>query len=132
MKAAATTITCRRRRPQRRTTSRRCHRAPRYDGFARYGFRVPAVVVSPSSRPDHVTSVVHDHTSILATVERKWNLPAMTGRDAPAADLSDFLDLDAPAFAEPPPLAKPRAGHAQTRCEKTGPGQISPPGSVSR
>ncbi len=72
--------------------------ATAYTGFAQYGFRVPAVVVSPWSRPDHV-SVVHDHTSILAMVERKWNLPALTRRDGAANDLSDFLDLDNPAFA---------------------------------
>jgi phospholipase C len=79
-----------------------------------------------------VTSVPHDHTSILAMVERKWNLPAMTNRDAAAADLSDFLDLDSPAFVEPPSLAKPLAGRAQTRCEKSGPGEIPPSGSVTR
>ena len=104
---------------------------PWYDGFARHGFRVPAVVISPWSRANHVTSVVHDHTSILAMVERKWNLPAMTHRDAAAADLSDFLDLGKPAFAEPPSLATPLAGPAQLACEKSGPGQIPPPGSVT-
>jgi len=104
---------------------------PWYDGFARHGFRVPAVVISPWSRANHVTSVVHDHTSILAMVERKWNLPAMTHRDAAAADLSDFLDLGKPAFAEPPSLATPLAGPAQLACEKSGPGQIPPPGSVA-
>ncbi len=105
--------------------------AASYDGFARYGFRVPAVVISPWSRADHVTSVVHDHTSILAMVERKWNLPALTNRDAAAADLADFLDLSQPAFAEPPLLAPPLAGPAQLACEKSGPGQIPPPGSVT-
>ena len=104
---------------------------PMYDGFARYGFRVPAVVVSPWSRPDHVTSVVHDHTSILAMVERKWNLPALTHRDAAAADLTDFLDLSQQAFAKPPTLAAPLAGPGQLACEKTGPGQIPPAGSVT-
>jgi phospholipase C len=89
-------------------------------------------VISPSSRPGHVTSVVHDHTSILAMIERKWNLPPMTRRDAAAADLSDFLDLTQPAFAHPPQLAEPRAGPAQTGCETSGPGQIPPPGSVTR
>jgi phospholipase C len=103
---------------------------PWYDGFARYGFRVPAVVVSPWSRPHHVSSVVHDHTSILAMVERKWNLPAMTRRDAAAADLSDFLDLTQRSFAKPPALAAPRAGPEQLACETSGPGQIPPPGSV--
>jgi phospholipase C len=106
--------------------------APAYTGFAQYGFRVPAVVASPWSRRDHVTSVVHDHTSILATVERKWNLPALTRRDGAASDLSDFLDLSHAAFAEPPTLAKPLAGTAQLVCEVTGPGQIPPPGSVRR
>lgn len=106
--------------------------APHYDGFARYGFRVPAVVVSPWGRPNHVSSVVHDHTSILAMIERKWNLPALTRRDAGAADLLDLVDLSHPAFAEPPELEPPLAGAAQVTCEQTGPGQIPPPESVTR
>ena len=77
-------------------------------GYDRYGVRVPAVVVSPHSRPNAVTDVVHDHTSVLATIEAKWNLPAMTRRDANAATVLDFLDLEHAAFAEPPTLAEPR------------------------
>ena len=34
-----------------------------------YGPRVPAVVVSPYSAAGRVTSVIHDHTSVLATIE---------------------------------------------------------------
>jgi phospholipase C len=82
-------------------------------GYRRLGPRVPAVVVSPHARPNAVTNVVHDHTSILATIERKWNLPAMTYRDANAATMLDFLDLKhRPHFAEPlklPKAAKPLA-----------------------
>jgi phospholipase C len=104
---------------------------PWYNGFAQYGFRVPAVVVSPWSRPHHVTGVVHDHTSILATVERKWNLPSLTRRDAAAHDLTDFLDLSRRSFAKPPTLATPLAGPAQLACETDGPGHIPPPGSVT-
>jgi phospholipase C len=71
------------------------------------GPRVPAVVVSPYSKPHDVTNVVHDHTSILSTIEHKWNLPAMTYRDANARTLMDFLDLKKrPHFAEPPDLPK--------------------------
>jgi phospholipase C len=66
-----------------------------YDGFCRYGFRVPAFVVSPYAIYNGVTHGVHDHTSMLAMVERKWNLPAMTYRDANANDLTDFLDMAA-------------------------------------
>ena len=66
-----------------------------YEGYHRYGFRVPAVVVSPYAKQDHVSHVVHDHSSFLALLERKWNLPALTYRDANANDLTDFIDLDA-------------------------------------
>ncbi len=81
----------------------------RYD---RLGFRVPAVFVSPYARPGHVTGRTYDHTSILRIIERKWNLPPLTRRDAAAADpLDDMLDLAAPpAFARPPALPEP--GHS--------------------
>jgi phospholipase C len=76
--------------------------------FDRYGFRVPAVVVSPFARPDYVSHVVRDHTSVLKLIERKWNLPPMTARDAAADDLLDMVDFHAPpAFAVPPELPAP-------------------------
>jgi phospholipase C len=58
-----------------------------------YGPRVPSIVISPYSAAGGVTSVIHDHTSVLATIEAKWNLPALTDRDANAHDVMDFLDL---------------------------------------
>lgn len=77
-------------------------------GYDRYGFRVPCLVASPYSKPGYVSSVVYDHTSILATIEHKWNLPALTRRDAAANPLTDFLDLAAPPpFTEAPPLPRP-------------------------
>ncbi|MDB5977927.1 MAG: phospholipase, partial [Nevskia sp.] len=72
------------------------------------GMRVPTVVVSPYSKPNAVTNTVHDHTSIIATIRAKWNLPALTYRDAQATTLADFLDLTSPpAFLKPPKLAAP-------------------------
>ena len=69
---------------------------------------MPTVVVSPYSKPNAVTSVMHDHTSIIATIAKKWNLPALTYRDANANTLLDFLDLEnPPAFLTPPTLAAP-------------------------
>jgi phospholipase C len=77
----------------------------RYD---RYGFRIPAVIVSPYARPGYVCSEVFDHTSVLKLVEEKWNLPPLTARDAAAKAPLDALDLAAPpAFLEPPSLPKP-------------------------
>jgi hypothetical protein len=76
--------------------------------YDRYGFRVPAVIVSPYARPGHVTSTVYDHTSILKLVQQKWNLPALTRRDAAAESPLDALDLDGePAFGQPPDLPAP-------------------------
>src|SRR4051794_10333652 len=75
-------------------------------GYDVYGPRVPAVVVSGHARRHAVTSVVHDHTSVLAPIQAKWTLPAMTRRDANAATLADFLE-SRPTFPEPPALAAP-------------------------
>jgi phospholipase C len=102
-----------------------------YDGYARYGFRVPAVVVSPYAKPGYVSHVVYDHTSILAFLEHKWNLPSMTYRDANANNLTDFLDMSAmaagqPTFPELPALAGSGENASTLACEKTGPGQIPP------
>jgi phospholipase C len=74
-------------------------------GYDLYGPRVPAVVVSPYSKPNAVTNTIHDHTSFLATVEAKWNLPFLTYRDANAKTVKDFLDLESPAFLNPPTIA---------------------------
>ncbi|HEX3796673.1 MAG TPA: alkaline phosphatase family protein [Acidimicrobiales bacterium] len=86
-----------------------------------YGIRVPNAVVSPYSRPHAVTNVVHDHTSVIATIANKWNLPALTWRDANASDMTDYLDLSGPpAFLTPPKLAKPaRSATVMGHCELT-------------
>lgn len=76
-------------------------------GYDIYGPRVPAVVASPYSKPNGVTQVVHDHTSVLATIEAKWNLPALTYRDANAATVMDFLHPTEAAFLTPPTVQAP-------------------------
>ena len=84
--------------------------------YDRYGFRVPAVVVSPHARPGFVSSTVYDHTSALRLIEDKWNLPSLTRRDAAAAAPWEMLDLDAPpAFLRPPALPAPATPHAWRR-----------------
>jgi phospholipase C len=75
--------------------------------YQELGPRVPAIVASAHAKPNGVSNVVHDHTSVLATIEAKWNLPAMTYRDANAATLADFLRPGQPTFPEPPSIAKP-------------------------
>jgi phospholipase C len=103
-----------------------------FDGFARYGFRVPFAIVSPWARRDYVSHRVFDHTSILKLAEAKWNLPALTYRDANARPMLDMLDFRRPAFAEPR-LAKPLAvtDPSALSCSVNGPGTIPPPGSIT-
>ena len=75
--------------------------------YTMYGVRVPAVVVSPYSRSGGVSNVTCDHTSVLATIEHKWNLPALSARDANASTVMDFLDPGDPALLQPPALQAP-------------------------
>jgi phospholipase C len=76
-------------------------------GYDMYGPRVPAIVVSPYSKPGGITNETHDHTSVLATIEAKWNLPALTLRDANASHIMDFLNPEEPALLEPPVINAP-------------------------
>jgi phospholipase C len=107
-------------------------------GYDRYGFRVPTVVVSPWARENYVSRVVQDHTSITAFIERKWNLPAMTFRDANAQPMTDYFDFRRPAFAKPPKLAAgPALGPGLAECHADGlkpplPGQVAATSDVSR
>ena len=99
--------------------------------FNRYGFRVPLMVVSPWAKANYVSRVVQDHTSVLAFIERKWNLPAMTLRDANAHPMTDYFNFRHAAFATPPKLAAaPSLGPGLAKCHAAG---LNPPlsGGVS-
>ncbi len=75
--------------------------------FTRFGVRVPTVLVSPLIAAGTVlcsgTDVPFDHTSILATVERRWGITALTARDAAAPDVGPVLTL--PTARTDDPLA---------------------------
>jgi phospholipase C len=74
------------------------------DGFQRLGFRVPLVVISPWARKHFVSHRVFDHTSILRFIEARWELPALTRRDANADPLYDLFDFGKASFETAPPL----------------------------
>ena len=72
---------------------------------------------------------MHDHTSVLKLIETKWNLPALTYRDANADNLLDSLDFRRPpAFLDPPTLPSP--GPSPSGCIEGSPGPIPPPDAV--
>jgi phospholipase C len=88
--------------------------------FDRLGVRVPTVIVSPwvpdVRSPERTCNLVdntlYDHTSLLATVERLFGLPALTARDAAANDFLHLLSAETPRDAPrtlPPPA---RSGFA--------------------
>lgn len=61
--------------------------------FKNLGFRVPAIVVSPFAPQKIETAGPYEHCSVLKMIEWRWNLPAMTARDAGAKNLADALDF---------------------------------------
>ncbi len=71
------------------------------------GFRVPAMLISPRARRGYVAHGTYDHTSVLKMIEWRFRLPALTARDAAAANLAEVLDftrspnLTAPAYPVP-------------------------------
>jgi phospholipase C len=44
------------------------------------GTRIPLMVVSPYTRPGHISHDYADHVSILKFIERNWNVPPVTSR----------------------------------------------------
>jgi phospholipase C len=96
---------------------------PGEDGFdfRRFGLRVPTVLVSPLIAEGTVFRVPGptplDHTSILRTVENRWNLQPLTARDAAAPDVSAVLTLPTPRTDDPlqavvVPTSRTRSPHS--------------------
>ena len=51
------------------------------------GSRVPTIVISPLAKRHFVDHTLYDTTSILATIERRWDVDPLGSRDANANDL---------------------------------------------
>jgi hypothetical protein len=68
----------------------------------------------------------YDHVPPPKAIERKWNIGALTFRDANAADMTDYLDIRKAAFRDPPRLAAaPKTAPGLERCHELG---LHPPG----
>jgi phospholipase C len=57
------------------------------------GTRVPTLIISPFARRGYVDHTLYDTTSILAFLERRWQLESLTDRDAHANDLTNAFDF---------------------------------------
>src|SRR6266850_4600152 len=72
--------------------------------FDRLGIRVPVVAVSPYARRHFVSHKAYDHTSILRFIETRFDLGALTKRDANADPMLDLFDFRRPRFRRAPRL----------------------------
>jgi phospholipase C len=85
--------------------------------FTSYGVRVPAVIVSPWAG-NGVCNDLYDHTSIPATLEKRFGLVPLTARDAAANALGGCLNATQPRLSpEEAPLTLPVAGMQMTAAQ---------------
>ena len=74
---------------------------PKVDNYG-YGFRVPALVISPYAKPGFVDHTQFDFTSPLKLMETRFNLPSLTDRDQAANNMLSCFDFkQAPLAADP-------------------------------
>jgi phospholipase C len=80
------------------------HVPPPHVDIYGYGPRVPAIILSPYSRPGFIFSETSDFSSVLRMMSTIFDLPSLTERDANANDLLGAFD-----FAQAPlsPLVLP-------------------------
>jgi phospholipase C len=70
------------------------------------GTRIPMIVVSPYTRPGHISHQYADHVSVLKFIERNWNLPAISGRSRDnlpnprVAEDNPYVPLNTPAIGD--------------------------------
>ena len=67
-----------------------------------YGFRVPALLVSPYAKRGVVDHTVLDYTAMLKFIESNWQLAPLSTRDKQSAGLVSAFDFSSPA--RPPVL----------------------------
>lgn len=68
---------------------------PQVDQYG-YGFRVPALLVSPYARRGYIDSTTLDYTSILRFIEENWDLEPLATRDANASSIASGFDFSMP------------------------------------
>lgn len=79
--------------------------------FVYTGYRIPLLVVSPYAKKNYVDHTVADSTAILKLIETRFNLAALTKRDAAQPDMTQFFDFKNPPWVTPPaPPAQTTSG----------------------
>lgn len=66
---------------------------PDVDPFG-LGPRVPLLIISPYARPGHISTTQYEFSSVLKFIETRFNLPALSTRDAGANDMEDSFNFN--------------------------------------
>jgi phospholipase C len=66
---------------------------PDVDTFG-LGPRVPLLVISPYARKAHISTTQYEFSSVLKFIEERFNLPALSARDASANDITDSFNFN--------------------------------------
>jgi len=70
------------------------------------GTRIPTLVVSPYTRPGHISHTYTDHVSILKFIEANWGLAPLTGRSRDnypnpiTSEHNPYVPLNSPAIGD--------------------------------
>ncbi len=70
------------------------------------GTRIPTIVVSPWTKPGHISHTYADHASILKFIERNWGLAPVTGRSRDnfpnpiTSKANPYVPLNSPAIGD--------------------------------
>ena len=90
---------------------------PKVDKYG-YGFRTPALLVSPYARKGVVDHTQLDFTSQLKFIEQNWGVQPLSTRDAAANNLTSAFDFSSTARA--PVILSDNRTTATTETPKTG------------
>jgi phospholipase C len=77
--------------------------------FGLMGFRIPAVVVSPWVKRNHVSHGVFGFESIIKMIRYRYGIPALNRRDSYARNIARSFDFESKPRLEPPALPDPPA-----------------------
>ena len=69
------------------------------------GTRIPLMVVSPHTKPGHISHTYADHVSVLKFIERNWSLPTISKRSRdnlpnPTAGATAYVPGNTPAISD--------------------------------
>jgi len=87
--------------------------------FTRLGVRVPALIISAHTPRGTIDRSVHDHSSVLATLETLFRLAPLTDRDRGAVGLDSLFALAVPRTDAPTSLPPP-AVSGIAECDEAG------------